>query len=93
MEKEANVKRNRSEEEESHLRVNSFTKRSQHIRSSIQQHHTDNVLHFHSALGTCAHMITSDSHNEKSWEVGWARELCSCLGAGDTEAQRRDLPS
>lgn len=93
MEKEANVKQNRSEEEESHLRVNSFTKRSQHIRSSIQHHQTDNLLHFHSALGTCAHMITPDSHNEKSWEVGWARELCSCSAAGENEAQRRDLPS
>lgn len=86
MEKEANVKQNGSEEEESHLCVNSFTKRSQRIRSSIQHRHTDNVLHFHSALGTCAHMITSDSHNEKSWEVGWAGELCSCLAAGENEA-------
>lgn len=38
-------------------------------------------------------MITSDSHNEKSWEVGWARGLCSCSAAGENEAQRRDLPS
>lgn len=56
MEKEANVTQHRSEEEESHLRVNSFTERSQHIRSSIQHHQTGNIWHFHSAFGdVCTH--------------------------------------